>query len=150
MEKPKSPTKSPAKPDNKAGSIRHDKSGRAIWEWAVETGRHALDSTSRLLKKLENPGLSLEETARIARTKNAPPAKEAAPSRSLAPAQSRAKDALSLAGSSGFNPYNSRGTTSRNARPSKAPAVARPFPRTVAPPPAEPSGLLSRLFGGKR
>jgi len=29
--------------------VKHDAGGRAIWEWAAETGRNALDSTSRLL-----------------------------------------------------------------------------------------------------
>jgi hypothetical protein len=37
----------------RAGRVRHDSGGRAIWEWAVESGKHAVDSTSHLLKKLE-------------------------------------------------------------------------------------------------
>jgi hypothetical protein len=39
----------------KVGRVRHDASGRAIWEWAADTGKHAIDSTSRLLKRLDLP-----------------------------------------------------------------------------------------------
>ena len=46
----------------KVGRVRHDASGRAIWEWAAETGKHAIDSTSRLLKRLDLPGLSSPRT----------------------------------------------------------------------------------------
>jgi|GEM_PF-1128928 len=46
-----------------AGGVQHDARGNAVWKWAVDTGRHALDSTSRLLKRLEVPGLSIEGEA---------------------------------------------------------------------------------------
>jgi hypothetical protein len=42
------------------GGVRHDARGNAVWQWAVDTGKHALESTSRLLKRLEVPGLKLE------------------------------------------------------------------------------------------
>ena len=61
MSEPERP-EPPSKP-GPAGRVKHDASGRAVWEWAVDTGRHALDSTSRLLKRLELPGLSLEDEA---------------------------------------------------------------------------------------
>lgn len=35
------------------GTLRHDQGGRAVWEWAIDSSRQALDSTSRLLKKLD-------------------------------------------------------------------------------------------------
>jgi len=41
------------------GRVRHDAGGRAVWEWAVESGRHAIESTSRLLKRLDLPGIGL-------------------------------------------------------------------------------------------
>jgi hypothetical protein len=51
-------------PDDKSGKnpggVRHDSRGNAVWQWAVESGKQALDSTSRLLKRLEVPGLKLE------------------------------------------------------------------------------------------
>jgi len=149
MEKPKAPAKVPPKPENKAGHVRHDKSGRAIWEWAVETGRHALDSTSRLLKKLEHPGLSIEETARIAKLKAASPTRDPAPPAPKTPAP-RTKDALSLAGSGGFNPYNSRGAPPKRPSPPARSVPARQPIRTNSPRPAESPGFLARLFGAKR
>ena len=44
----------------KPGTVQHDKRGNAVWQWAVDTGKHALDSTSALLRRLDLPGLSIE------------------------------------------------------------------------------------------
>ena len=64
MSDPKKPAE-PKAEANRVGHVRHDPSGRAIWEWAANTGRHALDSTSRLLlKRLEVPGLSVVDDAK--------------------------------------------------------------------------------------
>jgi hypothetical protein len=43
-----------------SGRVRHDERGNAVWDWIKDTGRHALESTSRLLKKLETPQLKVE------------------------------------------------------------------------------------------
>ncbi len=43
-----------------SGRVRHDDRGNAVWDWIKDTGRLALDSTSRLLKKLETPQLKVE------------------------------------------------------------------------------------------
>jgi hypothetical protein len=51
-----------AGPEIPSGRVRHDDRGNAIWDWVKDTGRHALDSTSRLLKKLEMPQLEVEDT----------------------------------------------------------------------------------------
>jgi hypothetical protein len=48
------------KPDDNLGGVRHDSRGNAVWQWAVDSGKQALDSTSRLLKRLDVPGLKLE------------------------------------------------------------------------------------------
>lgn len=44
-----------------SGRVRHDDRGNAVWDWLKETGRHAVESTSRLLKKLEMPQLKVED-----------------------------------------------------------------------------------------
>ncbi|HBZ71155.1 MAG TPA: hypothetical protein DEP35_16050 [Deltaproteobacteria bacterium] len=39
----------------------HDSRGNAVWQWVKDTGRHAIESTSALLKKLEVPELKVED-----------------------------------------------------------------------------------------
>jgi hypothetical protein len=146
-----------------AGRVKHDAGGRAVWEWAAETGRNALDSTSRLLKRLELPGLSLldddkekkiaeEEVARAEREAGFNPYGEESPlsgSRSSKPAEPARqvptyggpaeKDPLANSRRN-FNPYN-------KATPAPKKPVA---PRITQPAkPAEKPGLLGRLFGKK-
>jgi hypothetical protein len=50
------------KPLDRPGAVEHDKRGNAVWKWAVDSGRDMLDSTSKLLKRLEVPGLSIDGT----------------------------------------------------------------------------------------
>ena len=40
----------------------HDKRGTAVWDWLAQTGRLAIESTTRLLRKLEAPELKVEQT----------------------------------------------------------------------------------------
>ena len=44
-----------------AGRIEFDSRGNSVWRWA----RDVLDSTSILLKRLDNTDLSLEQTAKV-------------------------------------------------------------------------------------
>jgi len=151
-----------------AGRVKHDASGRAIWEWAAETGRNALDSTSRLLKRLELPGLSIvddekkkkeaeEEAQRAERDAGFNPYGESEARPGSAPARSGApqrpiptfggpaeKDPLANSRRS-FDPYDK----SRSAR--GAPAAKKPAPPRATQPvkPASKPGLLGRLFGKK-
>jgi len=57
---PLPPPKSPQ--GSNSGRVTHDSRGNAIWDWVKTTGRQAIDSTSRLLKKLETPELKVEDT----------------------------------------------------------------------------------------
>ncbi len=60
------PVGKPAAPDDpfagKSGRVVHDERGNAVWDWIKETSRIAIDSTSRLLKRLEVPELKMEDT----------------------------------------------------------------------------------------
>jgi hypothetical protein len=128
-----------------AGRVRHDKSGRAIWEWAVDTGRHALDSTSRLLKRLDNPGLTLEEDEK----KKAQDTGAGVSDKKAPPTFGGPREADPRAGKTrGFNPYDSRSPPPRRTPPTSGQA-ARPAVNQQKTPAKKP-GLLSRLFGGKR
>ncbi len=43
-----------------SGRIVHDERGNAVWDWLKETSRIAIESTSRLLRRLEAPDLKVE------------------------------------------------------------------------------------------
>jgi len=43
------------------GKVVHDHRGNAVWDWLKETGRNAIESTSRLLRRLETPDLKMED-----------------------------------------------------------------------------------------
>lgn len=47
--------------DAASGKVVHDQRGNAVWDWLKETGRNAIESTSRLLRKLEAPELKMED-----------------------------------------------------------------------------------------
>src|SRR6185437_14391613 len=49
----------------RAGRIVHDARGNAVWDWIKDTTRVAIDSTSRLLKRLEVPDLQMEDTREV-------------------------------------------------------------------------------------
>lgn len=130
--------------DLPAGRVRHDASGRAIWEWAVDTGRHALESTSRLLKRLELPGLELEDESRkrkdeAAKGASAPPTPEPKDD-NLAFGGPRETDPLAGSRRS-FNPYDNK------SPPRPAPRAASRRPAPAPQKPAQKPGLLGRLFG---
>lgn len=60
---PASPTASSEKDASEAssGKVVHDSRGNAVWQWVKDTGRHAIESTSALLKKLEVPELTIQD-----------------------------------------------------------------------------------------
>jgi hypothetical protein len=120
-----------------AGHVKHDASGRAVWEWAADTGRMALDSTSRLLKRLDLPGLKLEENDKKQDQDTTPKA--------AAFDTTAGKDPF--AGKKSFNPYDNRAPPKRGATPrtatKPAPRVTQPITRAKKP------GFFARLFGRK-
>lgn len=59
--KPPAPSASDPRAADPSGRVRHDDRGNAVWDWIKDTGRHALESTSRLLRKLEMPQLKVED-----------------------------------------------------------------------------------------
>ncbi|HKT71563.1 MAG TPA: hypothetical protein VJQ47_01625 [Steroidobacteraceae bacterium] len=46
--------------DPQSGRVVHDARGNAVWDWLKETGRIAIESTSRLLRRLEVPEMKVE------------------------------------------------------------------------------------------
>ena len=55
-------TRAATEPAAPAGRVVHDERGNAVWDWLKDTARMAVDSTSRLLRRLEVPELKVEET----------------------------------------------------------------------------------------
>ena len=56
-----SPSGAASKDKDPGGRVVHDSRGNAVWQWVKDTGRHAIESTSALLKKLELPDLKVED-----------------------------------------------------------------------------------------
>jgi hypothetical protein len=138
--------------DNKpprSGRVRHDPGGRAVWEWAVESGRHALDSTSRLLKKLDLTSLRLigdDEKVWEKKGIELPP-DEDAPEAGKPPTFGGEREADPAASQrKSFNPYDTRTPSRSVPKAAKPAAPARPRITQPVRPAAKP-GLLGRLFG---
>ena len=55
------PGANPAQPRTATGKVVHDERGNAVWDWLKQTGRHAIESTTRMLRKLETPELKVEQ-----------------------------------------------------------------------------------------
>jgi hypothetical protein len=52
----------PGQSGQRTGKVVHDERGNAVWDWLKQTGRNAIESTTRMLKKLESPELEVEQT----------------------------------------------------------------------------------------
>ena len=61
---PAAPAKPGASPASHgpSGKVVHDERGNAVWDWLKQTSRIAIESTSRLLRRLEAPELKVEDT----------------------------------------------------------------------------------------
>lgn len=113
----------------KPGTVQHDKRGNAVWQWAVDTGKHALDSTSALLRRLDLPGLS------IAGEKPQKPEPEA-----------KAPE-LELEERSGYDPYGRSAPKGPSRRPA---ATARPPVSLPGPEPGSRRSSWWRRLLGRR
>lgn len=132
----------PAKP---SGHVRHEPGGRAVWQWAVDSGKHALESTSRMLKKLELTSLRFLDYDEVEKQEKEARKRTEDPDRPI-PTFGGEREEDPLAGKrQGFNPYDSRTPVGRGiAQKPKAP----PKPRITQPVrPAKKPGLFARLFG---
>jgi hypothetical protein len=129
-ERPPSSADEPA--EGAPGRVKRDSQGNVVWEWAASAGRQALDSTSRLLRRLDVPGLRLLDEGE-SKDEAAPGAPPRRPSGKPLPPAERARQ--------GFDPYE--GQAGRASAPKPAAAAA---PKPVRAGAAKPS-LLSRLFG---
>jgi hypothetical protein len=144
------PNKDAPDPDTRPGAVKHDSRGNAVWQWAVDTGKHALDSTSALLRRLEMPGLTLEGDKPAAPPPESGPAKtegrkrqgydpygRAQPGGARPPEASRAPAAPAQPALRGA-PRAPQAPSTGGARPLSPPAGAPEAPR---------SSWLGRLFG---
>jgi hypothetical protein len=127
----KSDKTEPGKPKPPPGGVSHDARGNAVWQWATETARHAVVSTSQLLRRLDVSSLSLQEPEDDkqpprAASKTSPPAPAPAPARGGRAAT--AKPAAPVRKTrAGFNPYD--GAAMPRAAAGKKTPSAAPLPR---------------------
>jgi hypothetical protein len=135
-----------------SGHVRHEPGGRAVWQWAVDSGRATLESTSRLLKKLDLTSLQFldfDETKR-----NEKISAERAENRDRPiPAFGGKPEVDPLKGSrQGFDPYNARAPVRRTtvaAKP-KPGAILKSRIATQPVVPPRKTGLFSKLFGSDK
>jgi hypothetical protein len=139
-------------PDTTAGKISHDARGNAVWQWGSGTIRQTLDSTSKMLKRLEVPGLTLLDDPKDEDQPKVDPL-----------------EALKAQREAGFDPYEGRQETAApQQKPATHPAaarqqpVARPPPKPAVAPgppiaparqpdvPAKKPSFLGKLFGKDR
>jgi len=138
-QKPARPAPAPVS-SGPAGRVRHDERGMAVWDWAAAAGDTAALSATNLMRKLDVPSLSIEQTQRSLKA---------------------LEIALCDAGG-GSDPYNTRSATSgdpfkrvasggnpydRGALPTPA-ASKRPVP--AAPVKKPTTSVLDQLTGKKK
>jgi hypothetical protein len=139
-----------ASPD-KAGKISHDARGNAVWQWGSGAIRQTLDSTSKMLRRLEVPGLELLDDPKPGDKPAVDP-----------------MEALKTRRAAGFDPYEGRQKATAATQQKQPPRPAAPLPPARPPTAARPAGarpsvparpgeepadmssLLGRLFGKDR
>jgi hypothetical protein len=119
---PPDPNRKARDPDQSSGKKIEDSQGRSVWKFAVDTGKHLLDSTSTLLKRLEVPGLKIDDDPGLGGKASGP-------------------------AGGGYDPYGSN--KALKPKPAAKPKVYLSRPTAPKPAPAEkkpPPSLLRRLF----
>jgi hypothetical protein len=121
----------PPEVDNTVGQVKHDDRGNAVWQWANDTARSAIASTSQLMRKLDLSNLSLDSGSHRAQDDSVATGPEA-----------RAR---------GGDPYASDAGAKRRpvATPPAAPAAAAAAAAARQPKPPRAS-LWQRLLGRGR
>jgi hypothetical protein len=87
-----------AAPRQAAGKVVHDERGNAVWDWLKETGRMAIEGTTRMLRRLETPELKMEDTRNQ---------------------ELRLQDDSSKCAGGGYDPYNQANRPTRPPKGSK-------------------------------
>jgi hypothetical protein len=128
MDKPRKNDASSTPPDERDGLSR-DPQGNTVWKWAKDSGRQLIESTSILLKRLEVPGLKLEDDVSLqTKTPAIKPTNAPKPAKPAKPAESAAN--------TGYDPYGHR-------RAAPQAVAKKPAP---APEPSPPRSWWQRLF----
>jgi len=110
--------KTDKKPDG-PGGVQHDARGNAVWQWAVESGRHAIEATSQLLRRLEVPGLKLEDDPEVLKDR----------ADALQPG-----DLAGPARITGYDPYGGSSPGKAPKVPARTPLAAKSLPAIKQPP----------------
>jgi len=116
--------------DGRSGTIVHEANGKTVWKWSSDS-----DSTSKLLKKLEIPGISLDEgDVPVAKSVNDRPS-----------------------AFEGYSPYGDnpvarpRASLSRQTQPQpKPPKLPTPAPKPALKPALKPAPKLELKSAPKR
>jgi hypothetical protein len=96
--------------DDRPGRVEFDSRGNSVWRWA----RDVLDSTTIMLKRLDNKDLALEPTQKVPvmrvtdKPKGAQTNQGLAPGRSATRARELEVEDAPRDSAGGFDPYNSR------------------------------------------
>jgi hypothetical protein len=110
--------KRPERDQRNSGQVKHDERGNAVWQWAADSARTAIQSTSQLLRKLNVSSLSLESDQHEHEHE---PKHEPKHEKPLTNEKRPPKDTR------GFDPYSSdAGRARRRSRPAAATPAATP------------------------
>jgi len=131
------------------GQVRHDPGGRAVWQWAIDSGKHAIESTSRLLQKLDLTSLRFLDYDEVKKQEKEDEERARKTERPV-PTFGGEREEDPLTGKQrGFDPYNTRTPAGRGAMSNKP--SPPPKPRITQPVrPAKKPGFFSKLFGSDK